>query len=81
MMQAMLNIAKKFMAEQLNMPLERIHDDTTFAEMKANSNDVMEIIRVLEDIYDIDFPDDLEYDPCLGNMVELLYAYWRQVKR
>ncbi|MFA7078076.1 MAG: acyl carrier protein [Syntrophomonas sp.] len=81
-MHKMLDIARKFMAEQLNIPLERINDDTVFSDLEADSNDVVEVIRALEDVYDIEFPDDdLEYYPGLEALVAFLYEYMQQVKK
>ena len=80
-MHKMLYIAKKFLAEQLNIPLERITADTTFSELEADSIDIVEVIMALEDIYDIEFPeDDLAYYPTLESLVAALYEYMQQVK-
>jgi len=78
----MFEIARKFLAEQLNMPVERITAETTFSELEADSIDVVEVIMALEDIYDVEFPeDDLEYYPTLESLVAVLYEYMQQVKR
>lgn len=81
-MHKMLDIARKFLAEQLNMPVELITADTTFCELEADSLDVVEVIMALEDIYDVKFPEnDLEYYPNLESLVEFLYGYMQQVRK
>jgi acyl carrier protein len=78
----MFEIARKLLAEQLNMPIERITAETAFSELEANSTDIEEIITALEDIYDIEFQeDDPEYYPTLEALVETLYGCMQQVKR
>lgn len=81
-MHKMLDIARKILAEQLNIPLGIIAADTAFYELAAEPTDVAEIIMALEDIYDVDFPkDDLEYYPNLESLVECLYNYMQQVRK
>lgn len=81
-MHKMLAIARKLLAEQLNLPLERVAADTTFCELDADSVDVVEVIMALEDIYDVEFPEgDLEYYPNLESLVSYLYEYMQQVKK
>jgi acyl carrier protein len=81
-MHKMLDIARKLLAEQLNIPVERITADTTFCELEADSIDVVEVIMALEDIYDIEFPEnDLAYYPNLESLVLLLYEYMQQVRK
>jgi len=78
----MLDIARKILAEQLNIPVELITADTTFCELEADSVDVVEVIMALEDIYDVEFPEsDLEYYPNLESLVAFLYEYMQQVKK
>ena len=82
MVQKMLDIARKFLAEQLNMPIERITADTTFSELEADSIDVVEVITALEDIYDVEFPEnDLAYYPNLDSLVASLYEYTQPVRK
>jgi acyl carrier protein len=78
----MLDIARKFLAEQLNIPIERITADTTFCELEADSIDVVEVIMALEDIYDVEFPENhLEYYPDLDSLVAFLYEFTQQVRK
>lgn len=81
-MHKMLDIARKLLAEQLNIPVELITADTTFGELETDFLDVVEVIMALEDIYDVEFPEnDLEYYPNLESMVEFLYGYMQQVSK
>jgi acyl carrier protein len=81
-MHKMLTIARKLLAEQLNIPVERITADTTFCELDADSVDIVEVIVALEDIYDVQFPEsDLEYYPNLESLVASLYDYMQQVRK
>jgi acyl carrier protein len=78
----MLDVARKILAEQLSLPLERIHADTTFSELEADSVDVVEVIMALEDIYDVEFPEDgLEYYPDLESLVAALYAFMQAAQQ
>lgn len=81
-MQKMLAIARKILAEQLNINADRITEETTFSELEADSIDIVETIMALEDIYDVEFPeDDLEYYPTLEALVAVLFEYMQQVKK
>lgn len=81
-MHKMLDIARKILAEQLNMPVELITADITFSELEADSHDLVEVIMALGDIYDVEFPeDDLEYYPNLESLIEALYDYMQQVRK
>lgn len=81
-MHKMLAIARKLLAEQLNIPIERITADTTFCELDADSIDIVEVIMALEDIYDVEFPEeDLEFYPNLESLVSYLYSYMQQVRK
>lgn len=81
-MHKMLDIARKILAEQLNIPVEMITADMTFGELEADSLDVVEVIMALEDIYDVNFPEnDLEYYPNLELLIESLYDYMQQVRK
>jgi acyl carrier protein len=78
----MFNIARNLLAEQLNTPVERITAEIGFSELNADSIDVVEVVMALEDIYDLEFPeDDLEYYPNLEALVSYLYEYLQQVKK
>ena len=81
-MQKMSNIARKLLAEQLNISVELITAEITFSDLGADSIDVVEMIMALEDIYDVEFPeDDLEYYPTIESLVTVLYEYLQQVKK
>ena len=81
-MHKMLEIATKFLAEQLNVPPGRIAADTTFSELGADCLDVVQVIIALEDVYDLDFPkNDLEYYPTLESLVTYLNQYRQEVSK
>lgn len=81
-MHKMLAIATKFLAEQLDVPPERIAADTAFVDLGADSLDVVEVIMTLEDIYDVEFPEEeLEYYPTLESLVAYLYKYTQKVRK
>ena len=81
-MQKMFVLARKILAEQLNINAEQITAETTFSDLEADSIDVVEMVMALEDIYDVEFPeDDLEYYPTLESLVTVLYEYMQQVKK
>jgi len=74
-------LARKIMAEQLDISPEEIGMETTFEALDADSIDIVEVIMSLEDIYGVEFPEeDLENYPTMGSLVKALYAYLQQVK-
>ncbi|SHH01706.1 acyl carrier protein [Thermosyntropha lipolytica DSM 11003] len=73
--------ARRFLAEQLGIEEDLIQMETTFEEINADSIDIVEMIMALEDIYDVEFPEeDLENYPTMGSLVSALYEYLMQVK-
>ncbi|HNX27785.1 MAG TPA: acyl carrier protein [Syntrophomonadaceae bacterium] len=80
-MQEFFELARKILAEQLDIDPLDISMDTTFEEIEADSIDVVEMIMALEDIYDVEFPEeDLEDYPVMGLLVKALYSYLQQVR-
>lgn len=81
-MQEFFEIARKILAEQLNIDPAEITMETTFEEIEADSIDIVEMIMALEDMYDIEFPeDDLEDYPVVGELIKALYDYLVQKKK
>lgn len=81
-MQQFFEIARKILAEQLNIDPAEITMETTFEEIEADSIDIVEMIMALEDMYDIEFPeDDLEDYPVVGELIKALYEYLVQKKK
>lgn len=81
-MQEFFELARKILAEQLDIDAEKITMETTFEEIEADSIDIVEMIMALEDIYDIEFPeDDLEDYLTMGDLIKDLYAYLQQVEK
>lgn len=66
--------ARKILAEQLGLEPESITWDTTFDEIDADSIDIVEMLMALEDIYDVEFPEDnLEDYKTMGTLIKALY--------
>ena len=81
-MQEFFELARKILAEQLNINPDDIIMETTFEEIEADSIDIVEMIMALEDIYDVEFPeDDLEDYPVVGELIKALYDYLEQEKK
>lgn len=53
-----LSIVKKIAHEMLVIPLESIHEDSTFDSMNADSLDRVEFMMAIEDYFDIEISDD-----------------------
>ncbi|NLG31997.1 MAG: acyl carrier protein [Syntrophomonadaceae bacterium] len=80
-MQEFFALAKKTLAEQMDLRPEDIKMDTLFEDIEADSIDIVEMIMVLEDTYDIEFPEeDLENYPTVGSLLSALYDYLQKVK-
>jgi acyl carrier protein len=45
---------KRVIAKELKLPIEQLSDDTKFADLGAESIDIIEIVFALEEKYDID---------------------------
>lgn len=66
--------ARKILAEQLGVAPETIGWDTTFDDIDADSIDIVEMLMALEDIYDVEFPEDnLEDYKTMGTLIKALY--------
>lgn len=80
-MQEFFEQARKFLADQLGIEEDLIGMETTFEEINADSIDIVEMIMALEDVYDVEFPEeDLENYPTMGSLISALYDYLQQVK-
>lgn len=80
-MQEFFEQARKILAEQLEIELESIDINTKFEDINADSIDIVEMIMALEDIYDIEFPEeDLEEYPTMGSLITALYEYLKQAQ-
>ena len=81
-MQEFFKMARKILAEQLNLDESEIKMESTFEELEADSIDIVEMIMALEDIYNVEFPeDDLEDYTDMGTLIKALYEYLQQVQR
>jgi acyl carrier protein len=80
-MEEFFELARKLLAEQLDIDPHEITMETAFEDIEADSIDIVEMIMALEDIYDIEFPEeDLEDYPVMGLLVKALYTYLQQVQ-
>lgn len=81
-MEKFFDIAIKILAEQLNISPAEITMETTFEDIEADSIDIVEMIMALEDMYDVEFPeDDLEDYPIVGDLIKALFDYLEQGKK
>lgn len=80
-MQEFFELAKKILAEQLDREPQEIEMETAFEDLDADSIDIVELIMALEDVYDVEFPEeDLEDFTTFGALVKALYTYIQKVK-
>lgn len=80
-MQEFIDLARKFLAEQLDLDPQEITMDTNLEDLDADSIDVVEMIMALEDTYDVEFPEEgLEELSTFGTLVTALYRYLEKVK-
>ncbi|MGI5920122.1 MAG: acyl carrier protein [Syntrophomonadaceae bacterium] len=78
-MNELFDLARKVLAEQLNIDPDEITMDTTFEEIKADSIDIVEMIMAIEDVYDVEFPEeDLEDYPTVGLLLNALNNFLEQ---
>lgn len=80
-MDELFKAASKILAEQLSIEQSDINMDTTFEEINADSIDIVEMIMALEDLYDVEFPEeDLEDYSTMGALLTALYEFLQQAK-
>lgn len=80
-MEEFFALARKILAEQMDIEPETISMETTFEDLDADSIDIVEMIMALEDIYDVEFPEDEKKDyATFGALVTDLYEYLEQIK-
>lgn len=51
-------VAMQIVADQLHISVDRLREETSFAELGADSLDLFQIISALEEAYDIEFDND-----------------------
>ncbi|MGI6435313.1 MAG: acyl carrier protein [Syntrophomonadaceae bacterium] len=80
-MQEFIDLARKILAEQLDLNPQEITMDTNLEDLDADSIDVVEMIMALEDAYDVEFPEEgLENLSTFGTLVTTLYRHLEQVQ-
>jgi len=76
-----IELARKTLAEQLDLDPLEITMDTNLEDLDADSIDVVEMIMALEDAYDVEFPEEgLESLSTFGALVTALYEHLEKVK-
>lgn len=55
---SVLDKVKSIVVEQLGVDEEEINLETSFAELNADSLDIVELIMALEEEFDLDIPDE-----------------------
>ena len=80
-MEEFFALARKLLAEQMDVDPENISMETTFEDLDADSIDIVEMIMALEDIYDVEFPEDEKKDyATFGALITDLYEYLEQIR-
>lgn len=80
-MQEFIDLARKILAEQLDLDPQEITMDTNLEDLDADSIDVVEMIMALEDVYDVEFPEDgMEDLSTFGTLIKILYEHLEQVQ-
>lgn len=80
-MQEFFDRARRILAEQLDITVDSIQMDSTFDEIEADSIDIVEMIMALEDIYDVEFPEEEQKDyETIGSLISDLYEFLKQNK-
>ena len=80
-MEEFFALARKILGEQMDIDPESITMETTFEELDADSIDIVEMVMALEDVYDVEFPEDEKKDyTTFGALITDLYEYLRQLK-
>ncbi|MGI6453476.1 MAG: acyl carrier protein [Syntrophomonadaceae bacterium] len=76
-----VEVARRILAEQINLNPADIDIDSELSTLDLDSIDIVEMVMALEDIYDVEFPEEIIDDyPTLGSMFSALYEYLQQVK-
>jgi len=70
----MLEKMKKMLADQLNIEVDTITNETSFKDdLGADSLDLFELVMALEDEYGIELPtEELQKIVTIGDVIELL---------
>ncbi len=80
-MQEFIELARKILAEQLDLNPQEIAMETKLEDLDADSIDVVEMIMALEDAYDVEFPEEgLESLSTFGTLVTALYRHLEKIQ-
>lgn len=78
-MQEFYELAQKILAEQLDIEPGEITMETSLEDLNADSIDVVEMIMALEDVYDVEFPEEgLEELTTFGTLITELFNYLKK---
>lgn len=78
-MEDLFALARKVLADQLSIEPEKITMETTFAQIGADSIDIVEVLMAIEDAYNVEFPEEgLEDFPTVGSLLNALYSFLQQ---
>jgi acyl carrier protein len=70
------DLCRKTLAEHLGIEVDLIKDDTTWEAIDADSIDIVEMIMAVEDIYDVEFPEeDLDDYKTFGSLIKVLHQF------
>jgi acyl carrier protein len=80
-LQEFIELARKILAEQLDLNPQEIAMETKLEDLDADSIDVVEMIMALEDAYDVEFPEEgLESLSTFGTLVTALYRHLEKIQ-
>lgn len=73
-MEELFEQARNILADQLGIAPEVITWKTAFSDIDADSIDIVEMIMAIEDIYDVEVPEEnIEDYKTMGDLVKALY--------
>jgi acyl carrier protein len=80
-LQEFIELARKILAEQLDLNPQEIAMETKLEDLDADSIDVVEMIMALEDAYDVEFPEEgLESLSTFGTLVTALHRHLEKIQ-
>lgn len=75
-MQDFFEQCRQILGDHLSIDPATIGMDTPFESINADSIDIVEMIMGIEDLYDVEFPEEeLDDYKTMGSLVKVLYQY------
>lgn len=66
-------VVMQIIADQLHLSADRLQEETSFADLGADSLDLFQIISALEEAYDIEFEnDEAENMKTIGDVLDYI---------